>query len=220
MLISQIPIPVLAEGYKAYELKEISNQREKSVYIVLIERICGLISNLILIIIFCNVFIYKFYYNYFYIGFTLTLIFLVIFNKFRSIFLLRVFYLNYIYLYIKHIKNISKILLFTLVYSFASQIISLVTVIYTLSLFYNFELVFSIILFIQLSNLIISLPIFVNGIGIREVLYGTIFYTFLDLDSSFSVLSASLINSVNLINLFLLFSIFNLFFFMKIKKQV
>lgn len=218
MLISQLPIPVLAEGYKAYELKEISNQREKSIYIVLIERISGLISNLILITILFNAFIYKFYYNYFYICLILTLIFLIILLKFRSIFLMRIFYLNYIYLYIKNIKNISKIIFFTLVYSVANQITSLITVIYTLSLFYNLELVFSITLFIQLSNLIISLPIFVNGIGIREALYGLIFYKLLDLDTSFSILSASLVNSANLINLVLLFSIFNLFFFIKIKK--
>jgi len=208
LLLSQVSIAILADSLRAIELKEISNQREKSVYIILIERFSGLVSNLILLLIFFNYFIYNYFIDYFKLLLVFELILIIIFIRFYNIFLLRIPYLNYIFLYVKNIQNIINIFYISLIYSLVSQIISIIIILYSLTLFFNLKVVFSIMLFIQLSNLIIALPIFINGIGIREALYGIIFHTVLKLDYSYAFIAASIINISTLFNLSLLFIIF------------
>lgn len=221
LLINQLPIPILADGFKILKLKNISKKKELSLYIVFIERIAGLISNLTLAFFFVNIYIYYFLYNYLYIVLTIELISLIIFIQFNQFFILKIPYLNYVFLYIKKINKIDKIILITLIFSFCSQLLSLLTIFYILTLFFNAKLIFSILLFFQLSNLIISLPLFINGIGIREVMYGIIFHSVLKVDYSYAILSASLINVVTIINIIMVLIFINkekfLFFFMKIK---
>lgn len=211
----QLPIPAGAEVYKIYDLYGISNQREKSFYAVLIERIAGLFSNATMLLIIFNFSIYE-YLNKFYIIFLAFQILVIILIKFfYKFFFIRIPYFNYAYLSIRKIKSILKILTTVFAYSIVSQCISLVMISYCLSLFYSLDLVFSVLFFVQLSNLIIALPIFISGWGVREFLYALIFSNFLKIDFANSVFAASIINLSSiaiLISMYLCYKLFYLFF--------
>lgn len=228
--LSQLPLPGAQEVYKYFDLSKLTNDKEATFYFIILERLSGLIANLLLTLIITililNIYLKidlfeKINFSYYYFNLIIFISLILITLAIPKI-LNRVPYFSYINQFIKFFYVDSKKLLIKIILiSTAIHLTSLSLSFYVISLFLeiNFNKIILVIFFIQVSNLVLSIPISFFGIGTRDWLYLSFFSYMMEFNKA-GVASSSI-----LINLFVLFSItilclLNFFIFFKKKNKI
>ena len=225
--LSQMPIPGAQEVYKFFGLSKIFSNKEAVLSMVIIERFVGLVSNILLtiflILLLINFIIYDKSYYFVYIVFVLLILAFFIFLILNiSSFINRLPYISYLFQFFKFFyKNSRLYLMGIFLYSVFIQLLSIIISLFTISLFLevNIQNIFYIIGFLQISNLVLAIPISLFGIGLRDWIYLTLFSYVINFPKE-------IIGSVSiLINIGVLFSIsfllvlsYFIFFLKKLKK--
>ena len=170
---SVFPFLASSEIIKFYDLHK-SIGKNKTTQLILLEKFLGLTSNLIIMIVILNFFFFNYFkLSLFYLIIEFFLIFFFLKSKIFSKVLNKILYINFFYQKLSFIDDIFYKILFPLGLSFLSQLLALFIVLIIANYFLgiNIDNVFGFLFFIQITNLISSLPISIAGIGIRDFLF-------------------------------------------------
>jgi len=217
--LSYVPIPGAQELYKYYDISKLSKNKELSFYIVIIERIFGLIGNLSILLLLIFIFFSKFIfttYNFYLAIFCLCLMIVFFFILFYfSIKIINAFpYLSYAFHYLKlNILNFRIFVFKIYIYSIFLQIFSIFSSFYAISFFSSIENYLLLIFYLQIAAIIVAIPVSFFGIGLRDIVYVSIFTSQLNFNASNVASSSTFINFFTILTV--ISSIFILLFFRK-----